>query len=73
MLEVEDDFVYGKVDGIKYVFRITPIPMTGWYYVLGKSLSDVNSFSTATKILLSCAFFILFVIIMAITGSSLAA
>ncbi len=68
MLEVEDDFVYGKVDGIKYVFRITPIPMTGWYYVLGKSLSDVNSFSTATKILLSCAFFILFVIIMAITA-----
>ncbi|MBQ7159751.1 MAG: hypothetical protein IJS09_10095 [Treponema sp.] len=68
MLEVEDDFVYGKVDGIKYVFRIAPIPMTGWYYVLGKSVKDVNAFSTATKILLTSAFVILFFIIMAITA-----
>jgi len=68
MLEVEDDFVFGKVDGIKYVFRIAPIPMTGWYYVLGKSVKDVNAFSTATRILLTVAFFILFIVIMAITA-----
>ena len=68
MLEVEDDFVFGKVDGIKYVFRIAPIPMTGWYYVLGKSIKDVNAFSTATKLLLSAAFFILFIVIMATTA-----
>ena len=68
LLEVQDDFVSGKVNGIKYVFRIAPIPMTGWYYVLGKSVSDVNAFSSATRILLSTAFFFLFVIIMAITA-----
>ena len=68
LLEVEDDFVAGKVDGIKYVFRISPIPMTGWFYVLGKSIKDVNAFSTATKILLSVAFFVLFIVIMSITA-----
>ena len=68
LLEVEDDFVFGKVDGIKYVFRIAPIPITGWYYVLGKSVKDVNAFSTATQRLLICAFSLLFFIIMAITA-----
>ncbi|MBQ4378615.1 MAG: hypothetical protein II821_05395 [Treponema sp.] len=68
LLEVEDDFVFGKVDGIKYVFRIAPIPLTGWYYVLGKSIKDVSAFSTATRILLTVAFFILFAVIMAITA-----
>ena len=68
LLEVEDDFVYGKVGKTKYVFRIAPIPITGWYYVLGKSVKDVNAFSTATKILLTVAFLILFIIIMAITA-----
>ena len=68
MLEVGDDFVFGKVDGIKYVFRVAQIPMTGWFYVLGKSIKDVNAFSTATKILLTAAFTILFIVIMAITA-----
>ncbi|WP_294430013.1 methyl-accepting chemotaxis protein [uncultured Treponema sp.] len=68
LLEVENDFVFGKVDGIKYVFRIDPIPTTGWYYVLGKSIKDVNSFSRATKILLTVTFIILFIVIMTITA-----
>ncbi|WP_407429485.1 methyl-accepting chemotaxis protein [Treponema sp.] len=68
MLMSTDDFVVGKVNDIKYVFRIAPIQLTGWYYVLGKSVKDVSSFSTATRRLLSSAFFFLFVGIMAITA-----
>ena len=68
ILEAEDDVVIGKVDGIKYIFRVSPISMTGWYYVLGKSVKDVNAFSTATKILLTVAFSVLFIVIMSITA-----
>ena len=68
LLMAGDEFVYGKVNNINYVFRVSPIPLTGWYYVLGKSVKDVNSFSHATKILLICAFTVLFIVIMAITA-----
>ena len=68
LLMAGDDFVYGKFNNVNYVFRVSPIPLTGWYYVLGKSVKDVNSFSHATKILLISAFTVLFIVIMAITA-----
>lgn len=68
LLLAGDDFVYGKAGDIDYVFRICPIPITGWYYVLGKSIKDVNSFSSATRLLLSVSFFVLFFVIMTITA-----
>ena len=36
LLAIKDGFVEGKIGGTTYVFRIDRIPMTGWYYVLGK-------------------------------------
>ena len=68
LLMAGDDFIYGKMNDIDYVFRVSPIPLAGWYYVLGKSVKDVASFSHATRILLICAFTLLFVIIMTITA-----
>ena len=67
ILAARDSFVEGKIDGIKYLFRVAVMPMTGWYYVLGKPISSVNSFSNVMRLILIISLSLLFVIIMAIT------
>ncbi|MBR1722637.1 MAG: hypothetical protein IJ727_09195 [Treponema sp.] len=63
-----DDFVTGKIRGVKYMFRIVPIPLTSWYYVMAKRMQDVESFSSAARHLLIFAFVFIFVDIMAVTA-----
>ncbi|MBQ6565714.1 MAG: adenosine deaminase [Treponema sp.] len=62
-----DGFVEGKFGSSKYLFRVSVMPTTGWYYVLGRPVSSVNAFSNRMRLILSVSFFILFVIIMMIT------
>ena len=63
-----DDFVTGKIRGQKYMFRIVPIPLTSWYYVMAKRMQDVDSFSSAARQLLIFAFVFIFIDIMAVTA-----
>ena len=67
LLAVQDGFVQGKLDGTKYIFKVTPIPMTGWLYVLGRPAKEVNAYSATAVRLLSVSFVFLFAVIMAIT------
>ena len=67
LLASKDGFVTGSLDGTKYVFKVTEIPMTGWFYILAKRTHDVDAFSNSMRGMLSISFFLLFVTIMAIT------
>ncbi len=68
LISEHDDIVYGKMDGKKYRFIAMPMKTTGWYYVLGKLESDVNANTRQVSRLLAVSFFVLFIVIMTITG-----
>lgn len=52
-----------NVDGVKYVFKSTKVPITGWYYIIGIPERDVMSFSTMLTMMLSAAFTVIFIMI----------
>jgi len=52
-----------NVDGVKYVFKSTKVPITGWYYIIGIPERDVMSFSTTLTMMLSVAFTVIFIMI----------
>ncbi|MBQ4498167.1 MAG: hypothetical protein II973_11790 [Spirochaetaceae bacterium] len=68
LLSEHDGIIRGKMDGKNYRFIAMPMKTTGWYYVLGKLESEVNANTRRTSRLLAIAFFLLFSVIMTITG-----
>ena len=68
LLSSNEELVYGKIDGKKYEFIVSRMPTTGWLYVLGKELREVNRSSNIITMLLIILFSVLFVFILVITG-----
>ncbi len=62
-----EGFVEGMFGFSRYLFRVSVMPTTGWYYVLGRPVSRVNAFSGRMRLILSLSFLVLFIIIMVIT------
>lgn len=68
LLENHGDFVYGRIDGKDYVFISSKMPVTGWIYVLGKELNEVNRYQKMLYAILVSCFLTLFIFIMVITA-----
>ncbi|MCR5763525.1 MAG: hypothetical protein K6G00_09115 [Treponema sp.] len=62
------EFVYGKIGGKNYVFIASEIPTTGWIYVLGKEMSELNRTTNIISFILIVIFAILFSFIMFVTA-----
>jgi len=64
LISGKGDFITAKMDNKEYIFKATPVSLTGWYYVIGIPSKEVLSFSRALTRTLTIGIGIVFLLIL---------